>query len=172
MGQRASCKRFSEVCPQRVRIVDMSGQVEEFSTAVKVKQVLQNHPRHFLCFSRDLYAIKNGRLLPAEEDLRLGDIYFVLPISILDSDLSPQNLAALAARLVAAAKKEGSKHVQGSHGDSNLGHLSAGNCHLSEKLMKSCDNSELQMAFKEHLLAKSRSWQPRLHTIQETGFAR
>ncbi|GLJ09139.1 hypothetical protein SUGI_0102490 [Cryptomeria japonica] len=60
-----------------------------------------------------------------EEDLRLGDIYFVLPISILDSDLSPQNLAALAARLVAAAKKEGSKHVQGSHGDSNLGHLSA-----------------------------------------------
>uniref|UniRef100_A0A0C9RSY5 TSA: Wollemia nobilis Ref_Wollemi_Transcript_14350_1029 transcribed RNA sequence n=1 Tax=Wollemia nobilis TaxID=56998 RepID=A0A0C9RSY5_9CONI len=172
MGQKASCNKSIEVCPQGIRIVHLNGQVDDVQAPVKVKQVLQQHPRHFLCNSRDLHGIASKRLMSGEDEVRMGEIYFLLPLSILDSEMSPKNSAALAARLLAAAKREDSKPAQGRAGDSNPFRGISSNRTMYEKVMECCDNQELQLAYKEHLMAKSRSWKPQLLTIQEAGLAR
>jgi len=172
MGSMASSPRRTEVVsPEAIRVVHLNGQLDEFLAPVSVKRALQNDPRHFICCSRDLSAV-NCRPLQQEEDLRLGELYFLLPLSVLESDLSVQNLMALAARLYAAARKEVSRAAQRRRSADSIFDLPGeGHSSMYEKLLRSCDDPEVKMAFKEHLISKSRSWRPRLHTIQETGFA-
>lgn len=112
MGLIVSCPRQAKVVnPDVIRVVHLNGQVDKFPSPVSLKQVLQHHPRHFICHSRDLYAV-NCRPLQTAEELRLGELYFLLPFSALESDLSAENLMALAARLLAAARKEASRAVR------------------------------------------------------------
>lgn len=109
MGSMASCVRWRDVVsPDVIRVVYLNGEVEAFPVPVSAKQLLQNHPRHFICISRDLY----GAICPSvqpEEELQLGELYFLLPLSALEP---AQNLVTLAARLYAAARKEASKAAQ------------------------------------------------------------
>lgn len=129
-----SCAQWTEVVsPDVIRVVHLSGQVDEFPAPVIAKRVLQNHPRHFICNSRDLYEASCPPLQP-EEELRLGELYFLLPLLALQS---AENLVALAARLYAAARKEASRAAQRRRsGDSTSG-LPA------ERLVLSCDDSEV-----------------------------
>jgi hypothetical protein len=162
MGSKPSSPRRAEVVsPYAIRVVHFNGQLDEFPAPVSVRQVLQNHPRHFICCSRDLYGI-NCRPLPPEEDLRLGELYFLLPLSALESELSVENLMALAAKLYAAARKEVSRGAQ---------RRMSADFSTHEKFLRSCDDPELKMALREHLISKSKLWRPGLHTIEETGFA-
>lgn len=168
----ASCSRRTDaVSPDAVRIVHLNGQLDEFPAPVTVKRVLQNHPNQFICWSRDLFAV-NCRPLQPEEELLLGELYFLLPLSILNSDLSVKNLVALAARLYATARKEASRAAQRRRSTDSTCDLPGEDLSsTNEKFLRSCDDPELKMAFREHLISKSRSWRPRLDTIQETGFA-
>jgi hypothetical protein len=172
MGSKASCSRRTDaVSPDAIRVVHLNGQLDEFPAQVSVKRVLQNLPRHFICCSRDLFAVKCRPLQP-DEDLRLGELYFLLPLSILESDLSAENLVALAARLYAAARKEVSRAAQRRRSaDSACDLPGEGRSSMYEELLRSCEDPEVKIAFREHLISKSRSWRPRLHTIEETGFA-
>jgi hypothetical protein len=172
MGSMASSSRRTEVVsPEAIRVVHLNGQLDEFQAPISVKRALQNDPRHFICCSRDLSGV-HCRPLQQEEELRLGELYFLLPLSVLESDLSVENLVALAARLYAAARKGVSRAAQRRRSADSICDL-PGECQSSiyEKLLRSCDDLEVKMAFREHVISKSRSWRPRLHTIQETGFA-
>jgi len=172
MGSMASCSRLTDVVsPEAIRVVHLNGQLDEFPAPVSVKRALQNDPRHFICCSRDLSAVNCRPLQPAE-DLRLGELYFLLPLSVLESDLSSENLVALAARLYAAARKKVCMAAQRRRSaDLTCDLPGEGHSSMYEKLFQSCHDPEVKMAFREHLISKSRSWRPRLHTIQETGFA-
>lgn len=188
MGSMASRSRRTEVVsPEAIRVVHLNGQLDEFLAPVSVKRALQNDPRHFICCSRDLTAV-HFRPLQPDEDLRLGELYFLLPLSVLESDLSVKNLVALGARLYAAARKEVSRAakrrrscdltcdlpVEGSSSmcEKLTCELPGEGCSsLCEKLLRSCEDPELTIALREHLMSKSKSWRPSLHTIQETGFA-
>lgn len=109
MGSMASCARWKEsVSPDIIRVVHLNGEVDAFPVPVSAKQMLQNHPRHFICISRDLYGAICPLLQP-EEELRLGELYFLLPLSALEP---AENLLTLAARLYAAARKEASGAAQ------------------------------------------------------------
>lgn len=169
MGSKPSSFRHTEiVSPDVIRVVHFNGQLDEFPEPISVRRAMQNHPRHFICFPRDLYTV-NCRPLRLEELLRLGELYFLLPLSTLESDLTVENLMALAAKLYAAARKEVCRRTQRRIMSCNLG--GAGGCSVPEKLLRSCDDPELKMILREHLLTKSRLWRPGLHTIEETGFA-
>jgi len=175
------------VSPDAISVVHLNGQLDELPAQVSAMRVLQNHPHHFICCSRDLFAV-NCRPLQPEEDLRLGELYFLLPLSVIESDSSAQNLVALAARLYAAAKKELSRAAQRRRSTNSTCDLSRAaqrrrssnsTCDLSgdgrssmyEKFLRSCDEPEVKIAFREQLIPKSRSWRPRLHTIQEISLA-
>ncbi|GLJ09138.1 hypothetical protein SUGI_0102460 [Cryptomeria japonica] len=162
MGQIPSCRKSTEVCPQGIRVVQINGLVKEFSAPLKAKDLLLNYPEHFVCCSRDLCAMSttNSRLLVGEEKLQMGEIYLMLPFSALDSQ---NHLVELVTRLRAAAKKGvASKVAQERAEDSRVGYTV-----IYEQLIQNCGNTEVQMAYKEHLVAKSRSWRPGLDTIKE-----
>ncbi|GLJ09136.1 hypothetical protein SUGI_0102430 [Cryptomeria japonica] len=175
MGQITSYRKSTEVCPQGIRVVQINGRVKEFSSPLKAKDLLLNYPKHFVCCSRDLCAMSatNSRLLVGEEELQMGEIYLMLPFSALDSH---NHLAELVARLRTAAIKRAAgqkraavkkgavaKVVQGRAEESRVIAYSV----IYEQLIENCGNAEAQMAYKEHLIAKSISWRPGLDTIKE-----
>lgn len=147
MGLIVSCPRRAKVVnPGVIRVVHLNGQVDKFPSPVSLKRVLQHHPRHFICHSRDLYAV-NGRPLQTAEELRLGELYFLLPFSALESDLSADNLMALAARLLAAARKEASRAVRlGRSADSMWDLPEERRRSMYEKLGRKYDDPEVKKA--------------------------
>eukprot|EP01018_Ginkgo_biloba_P027360 Gb_05757 [translate_table: standard] len=191
MGILISCAKLPQDAVRGARVVQMNGIVDEYFTPVRVKQVLLPHSNHFICNSRDLRLI-NTRPLPGDAELQAGELYFLLPISTLEENMSPSDIVSLASRLIAAAKKEPSKSARcgtaGTPAASLLGTdgsddfkvsrdylqklLASGNCALHQNLYNDCDNDELKMAYRQHLAAKSKSWRPRLHTIEEACFVR
>lgn len=159
----ASCARLTKVMnPDVIRVVYLSGQVDEFPAPVSAKQVLQDHPRHFIFNSRDLFGSSCPPLQP-EDELRLGELYFLLPLSALQS---AENLVALAAKLYAAAKKKASRRAQPRRSSDLKSDLPG------ERLAQMGDDTEVKMTLREQPISKSRSWRPSLQTIEETDFAR
>lgn len=172
MGSKPSSFRHTEVVsPDVIRVVHFNGQLDEFPAPISVRRAVQNHPHHFICLPRDLYTV-NCRPLQLQEHLQLGELYFLLPLSTLESDLTVENLMTLTAKLYAAARKEVCRRTQRRMSSDSVWNLgSDGGCSMPEKLLRSCDDPELKMILREHLVTKSRLWRPGLHTIEEAGFA-
>eukprot|EP01018_Ginkgo_biloba_P027378 Gb_35305 [translate_table: standard] len=110
MGLLVSCARSTpyEYTMQGIRVVHLNGLVDEFLPPIRVKEVLLSHPQHFICTSRDLQVL-NARPLPPEEELRVSELYFLLPFTALQGGVSATDLMSLVSRLMAAAKKSASK---------------------------------------------------------------
>ncbi|TKY72755.1 hypothetical protein E2542_SST01500 [Spatholobus suberectus] len=86
-----------------VRLVHLSGFVEDFEEPISVNQVTGTPPRHFVCTSVQLLS-SCSKPLNGDTQLQPGNVYFMLPYSILQADVSPVDLASLAKRLTAIAK--------------------------------------------------------------------
>lgn len=122
MGSMGSCARWTDVVsPDVIRVVYLNGYVDEFPAPVRAKRLLQNHPEHFICTSRDLYGASYPALQPKEE-LQLGELYFLLPLLALQS---AENLLPLATRLYAAARKEASSEPHRRRSVDSTSNLSA-----------------------------------------------
>eukprot|EP01018_Ginkgo_biloba_P027386 Gb_35301 [translate_table: standard] len=196
MGLLVSCARSAphEYIMHAIRVVHLNGFVDEFLPPVKVKEVLLPHPRHFIRNSRDLQGL-NARPLQPEEELQVGELYFLLPLAVLQGGISATHLKSLEASkfsannnggsttdsaamapLLKTKKVDGSVHVTNSNeyfqrllAKARLPELD--NCVEFQKKMGICDSSELQKASSHHMISKSRPWRPRLGTIQENCFA-
>ncbi|CAL0304756.1 unnamed protein product [Lupinus luteus] len=86
-----------------IRLVHLNGYVEDFDEPISVNQVIGNSPKHFVCTSIQLLS-STSQPLKGDTQLQLGNVYFVLPYSILQANFSPVGLASLAKRLTAIAK--------------------------------------------------------------------
>ncbi|XP_004487978.1 uncharacterized protein [Cicer arietinum] len=87
-----------------IRLVHLSGYVEDFEQPITVNQVTcGNPPTHFVCTSLQLLS-SSSKPLKGDTQLQPGIVYFMLPYSILQADVSPVDLASLAKRLTAKAK--------------------------------------------------------------------
>lgn len=91
-----------------VRVVHMNGYVEDYEGPITAGRVMGKSNRYMLCSSSSIlysgkHAFKPGDLLEP------GRIYFLLPITILQSEASPVDFACLVNRLTSAAKKGGSR---------------------------------------------------------------
>ncbi|KAL1321122.1 hypothetical protein HN51_065857 [Arachis hypogaea] len=93
-----SCSKLSSV-----RLVHLSGYVEDFEEPISVSQVIGNPPKHFVCTSIQLLS-SSSKPLKGDTQLQPGHVYFILPYSILQSEASPVDLASLAKRLNSIAK--------------------------------------------------------------------
>lgn len=105
MGCGLSC-RSSTSTFDGVRVVHINGYVEDFPGPVSVAEVTGKPPK-LLCFSPVQLLSFAARPLGLDERLEPGRLYFLLPQSILQSDSSPVDLAALATRLTALARSGG-----------------------------------------------------------------
>ncbi|MED6132821.1 hypothetical protein PIB30_022464 [Stylosanthes scabra] len=93
-----SCSKLSSV-----RLVHLSGYVEDFEEPISVSQVTGNPPKHFVCTSIQLLS-SSSKPLKGDTQLQPGHVYFILPYSILQSEASPVDFATLAKRLNSIAK--------------------------------------------------------------------
>ncbi|XP_028774115.1 uncharacterized protein LOC114731158 [Neltuma alba] len=93
----------SSAFKNNVRVVHLNGYVEDFLEPVSVRQLTGDPPKHIVCTTLHLLA-SSGTPLKADVRLQPGEVYFKLPCSVLQADVSPVDLASLAKRLTAIAK--------------------------------------------------------------------
>ncbi|KAE9602436.1 hypothetical protein Lal_00049405 [Lupinus albus] len=86
-----------------IRVVHLNGYVEYFDQPISASQVIGNPQKHFICTSIQLLS-SSSKPMVGDTQLQPGIVYFMLPYTILQSDVSPVNLACLAKRLTTIAK--------------------------------------------------------------------
>ncbi|CAJ1975863.1 unnamed protein product [Sphenostylis stenocarpa] len=155
---------------KNVRLVHLSGYVEDFEQPISVSQLTGTSPKHFVCTSVQLLS-PCSKPLNGDTQLQPGNVYFMLPYSILQADVSPVDLASLAKRLTAIAKtskksslKDGPFSSQ--HGLSNAWNSpskSPGRLGLVE---------QIGMPYGVRSPCRVQPWKPILDTIREKSFNR
>ncbi|KAJ7955831.1 DUF4228 domain-containing protein [Quillaja saponaria] len=86
-----------------IRVVHLNGYVEDFDYPFSVSQVTCNPNKYFLCTPAQLLSTCSMPLR-ADTQLQPGQVYFMLPYSTLQADVSQLDLVALARKLTAIAK--------------------------------------------------------------------
>ncbi|GLJ44733.1 hypothetical protein SUGI_0940600 [Cryptomeria japonica] len=88
-------------------LILMDVSIREFAEAQKCREILQEYPGHFICSSDGLYV---GRkicdILEEDDQLQLGQLYFLLPIQKLEYVLTDSDMAALLLKANSAVRLE------------------------------------------------------------------
>ncbi|XP_074557049.1 uncharacterized protein LOC141813035 [Curcuma longa] len=89
------------------KLVLLDGRLQEFPRPVKAGHVLQKQPSCFLCSADDMEFDDYVSAVDAEDELQLGQLYFLLPVSMLRRRLHGDEMAALAVKASAALMSSG-----------------------------------------------------------------
>ncbi|XP_071705338.1 uncharacterized protein [Rutidosis leptorrhynchoides] len=80
-------------------VISNKGELRQYPTPIFVSEVLQlEDPSSFICNSDKLYYDENLIPLNVEDELDAGQIYFILPKTMLSHRLSASDMAALAVK--------------------------------------------------------------------------
>nr|GEY33074.1 hypothetical protein [Tanacetum cinerariifolium] len=96
-------------------VVSTKGELRQFPTPIFVSEVLQyEKPSFFVCNSDNLYQDQHIPSLNSEDELDAGQIYFILPITMLARRLSASDMASLAvkASLALDSSSNSNSHVK------------------------------------------------------------
>ncbi|XP_054804709.1 uncharacterized protein LOC129307820 [Prosopis cineraria] len=171
MGGCFSCRASPTF--NSVRVVHLNGFVEYFEGPISVSQVTGgggNPSKHFVCTALQLLS-PSSKPLNKDTLLQPGQVYFMLPFSILQSDAySPVDMASLAKRLTAKAKIKPcrDKSLKGSTSDSSIGWSSPSRCPgrvgVADQIGVGYGGGRGP--------CRVRPWKPILDTIREKSFNR
>ncbi|XP_030535577.1 uncharacterized protein LOC115744500 [Rhodamnia argentea] len=107
MGNCAPCRSSAVSLPacknKSVRVVHWNGFVEDFEEPITVGEVTGKPAKHFVCTPAQLLSAGSKPMKP-QVTLEPGRIYFLLPYSTLQADVSPVDLSALVRKLMVKAK--------------------------------------------------------------------
>ncbi|GLJ46357.1 hypothetical protein SUGI_0977160 [Cryptomeria japonica] len=181
MGSYLSCGSSHIFPSNTVKVVAYNGELQEFQKQIKAAELMLENPQHFVCHADSLQVGRRINPLSADEDLELGHLYFLLPMSKLQGVVSDSDMASIAVRAKSAMKK-GSKNFEKKiiplfgdmvfqdkardHDDLG-GDLPGGLNIVVVPKMDVEGLSELQIDLGKYRLSKSRSWRPNLETIRE-----
>ncbi|XVE71878.1 hypothetical protein DITRI_Ditri10aG0187100 [Diplodiscus trichospermus] len=146
-----------------IRLVHLNGYVEDFDQPISVSEVVGKPPKQFLFTAAQLLSAGSKPLNPGTQ-LQPGHLYFVLPFSALQDDISPLDMASVVKRLTARAKSVSSHHVS----QNSLG--SQGNSSVRIPWMP--ERREMEYGCRKSCRMKAQSWKPILDTIKEISFSR
>ena len=93
MGICNSCESTSVVT---AKLIFQDGRLQEFPNPVKVSHILERNPNCFICSSDDMDFDNTLCAIDEEDQLQLGELYFALPLSLLNSPLRTEEMGALA----------------------------------------------------------------------------
>ncbi|KAF2316575.1 hypothetical protein GH714_041916 [Hevea brasiliensis] len=93
------------------KLILQDGQLEEFSYPVTVSQILKGNHSCFVCKADDMDYNACIPAIDGDEELQLGQLYFVLPVNWINSRLSPRDMAALAVKASLALKSSGGHKI-------------------------------------------------------------
>ncbi|KAL8509681.1 hypothetical protein ACS0TY_016772 [Phlomoides rotata] len=107
MGCSFSCIRFSfsssSSTSKLIRIIHLNGYIEEIGYPVTVAEVIGKPTSHFLFTQAQLLDPGSAPLKP-ETPLEPSRVYFLLPFSLFDANMSPLDLVPIARKLASAAQ--------------------------------------------------------------------
>lgn len=147
----------------KIRVVHLNGYVEEFDHPVSVGQLITGSkpPKTFICTPSQLLSNCSKPELKPEKILEPGHVYFLLPYSTLQTDVSPVGLASLTRKLTKRAK---SCKFSGKFKSEKASHGGGEGEMQRKKMMMGC-RAEMGPRL-------GRSWRPVLDTIRERSFNR
>ncbi|KAI5577167.1 hypothetical protein POPTR_009G110700v4 [Populus trichocarpa] len=88
--------------PSTAKIIHVDGRLQEFRQPIKASHILSLNPKSFLCSSESMYIDCHLPQVPDDEELQLGQLYFLVPLSKSNVPLSLQELCALASKASAS----------------------------------------------------------------------
>ncbi|XP_030525047.1 uncharacterized protein LOC115737184 [Rhodamnia argentea] len=88
--------------PSTLKLIHMDGRLQEFTQTIKASYLLSQNPNCFLCNSESMFIDAIVPWIHEEEDLCLGQLYFLLPLSMSRVPLSFRELCMLATKASAA----------------------------------------------------------------------
>ncbi|KAJ7538992.1 hypothetical protein O6H91_11G072000 [Diphasiastrum complanatum] len=184
---------MSRLPSNTVRVMYPNGIVEEFRTPVVVAELMLENPQHFVWESSSVNTKQRAPALPADAKLEVGQLYYLLPSSAVRSaglDLSSKQDCTfqkqksiqkmslgetLDLRNLSKAQRTTEPFEIEQKG--SVTHVTVSPQYLPEFMVQNCsnalegdscsDNSELQMAYRRHVMSKTYSWKPKLETVEE-----
>ncbi|MFS7920694.1 hypothetical protein Hanom_Chr03g00227821 [Helianthus anomalus] len=113
MGLCASChcttkqRRLMNNWSSTVKVINSGdGRLQEFRQPIMASHVLSGHPTAFLCSSDTMFVGCHVPQMPGNEELQIGQIYFLMPLSNSNHPLSLQELCSLAVKAGSALQTE------------------------------------------------------------------
>ncbi|KAH9289504.1 hypothetical protein KI387_033621, partial [Taxus chinensis] len=100
-GFMGGCLSCPEIRPAAMLILD-DGSLREFVEPVKVAEIVREIPDLFVCHSDRMAFDEYLSPLPADVELQVGQIYFLLPLIKSRYPLPASDMAALAVKAAAA----------------------------------------------------------------------
>ncbi|XP_077224154.1 uncharacterized protein LOC143857565 [Tasmannia lanceolata] len=89
------------------KVILQDGKLEEFSYPVKVSYILEKNPSCFICNSDELEFESFVTAINDSDELQLGQLYFVLPLSRLKYPVQAEEIASLAVKANRALRESG-----------------------------------------------------------------
>ncbi|XP_031477396.1 uncharacterized protein LOC116248631 [Nymphaea colorata] len=110
MGNYISCALIHST-PHRnsaVKVISSSnGDVQQIDGPVNAAELMLECPNHFVVHSQSLHIGRRFSPLAADEDLEMGNVYVLFPMSRVNSVVTPADMAGLVMRANSELKKSG-----------------------------------------------------------------
>ncbi|XP_030439715.1 uncharacterized protein LOC115661627 [Syzygium oleosum] len=94
--------------PSTLKVIHMDGRLQEFTQDIKASHLLSQNPNCFLCSSDSMFIDSIVPQIHEEEDICLGQLYFLLPLSMSRVPLSFRELCMLAIKASAVLESSSS----------------------------------------------------------------
>ncbi|XP_010926075.1 uncharacterized protein [Elaeis guineensis] len=161
MGNTTSCTPYA-ISTRSIKVMDSNGGVEEYMHSLRAAELMVENPGQFVCDSNYL---KVGCRIPglvADKELEPRRLYFLLPMDMLYSVLTEEEMASISCKASSAIKKGG--------GSKNIGRRILpvlGDFCLFPTGAKQVKETRGSVKNVGEMLSTERSWRPALDTIEE-----
>ena len=157
MGNAASCSP-SKITNGVIKVLYFDGRLEAYTRPVKAAELMLEYPGQFVCESSYLKVGHRIRGLLAGEELQRRKFYFLLPMELLYSVLTHEELSSFNYKASKAMK-----HAS----FSSLSKIFP--CRFYSEVKKLEGHSQVVNEPEQaETCSKQRSWRPALETIDET----
>ncbi|ONK74602.1 uncharacterized protein A4U43_C03F8180 [Asparagus officinalis] len=102
MGGCASCEATAVGPAATGKLILASGDLQEFDRPIRVSSIIEKNSEWFICDADEMEFDGFISAVGSDDELNPGQIYFVLPRSMLKKPLHAEELAALAVKASAA----------------------------------------------------------------------
>ena len=169
MGNATSCAPSIISSSTRVvKVLSSDGRLEVYTRPVKAAEVMMDKPGHFLCNSTHL---KVGQRIPglsADEELQLRHLYFLLPMEMLYSVLTHEEITSLTHKPSKVVKHGGGGGSTTSNNFSRIFPQGLTDFCMFPSPMASPPAPATDHPDPVQRYSRQRSWTPALETIAET----
>ncbi|PIN16795.1 hypothetical protein CDL12_10552 [Handroanthus impetiginosus] len=169
MGCSFSCKRLSSSSKpsKNIKIIHLDGYIQEFDYPLTVAEVTGKPAKHVL-FTQAQQLSAGSSPLKLDARLELGRIYFSLPFSLFESNVSPVDLAPVARKLASMAQK--ASRSKSKSGQQNLSSGASCSSPVWRSPARSSTTDNSLAPYESQKSSKLSTWKPILATIRERSF--